>query len=170
MFDRFGEFDSADEINDKADELFNAGKQDEIKMLAEENGIEECYVDMYLNGDIPMLCDTASAAVGKIDVEAKELEIGGILIDWKDHVVDMCMEDQNMQQEVRRKDKQLAECMSRLIRFAFENKVQVSNEIVDKTMITHNGKEEKLRGPLYLGVPNRKEVREMIKEYYLEDA
>ena len=82
-------------------------------------------------------------------------------------LTEMCMDNENMQIAVRRKGKSLAECMAKLIRFAFENKVQVSDKIVNITKVTHNGKEEAMRKPLYLGIPNRAQVQEIVKEYYL---
>ena len=41
-----------------------------IKVMAKENGIQDEVVEMYLQGDLPTLCDTVTAAVGKIDAEA----------------------------------------------------------------------------------------------------
>ena len=107
------------------------------------------------------------AARGKLEVESKDLEIKGILIDWRDMILKQCMDDQNMCVAVRRKGKSLKECMAKVIAYAFENKEQVSDKIVKVTMVGHNGKQEKLRGPLYLGFPNRMELQKMIREYYL---
>ena len=65
MFDKFGEMDSFGEINELADNLFNEGDTASIKTMAKENGIDKEYVDMYLAGDIPVLCDAMTAALGK---------------------------------------------------------------------------------------------------------
>ena len=62
----FGEFDSCDEINELAENLFNEGDIESIKKLAAENGIPEEFVSMYMEGEIPALCDTLTAALGKI--------------------------------------------------------------------------------------------------------
>lgn len=40
MFDRFGEFNSAEEINETAVNLRKEGDTDSLKVLAEENGID----------------------------------------------------------------------------------------------------------------------------------
>lgn len=72
MFDKFGEFDSYIEINQKAEDLFNAGNYDDIFILAEENGIPKDYAEMYIDGDIPELCDATTAAIGKLDVEMQQ--------------------------------------------------------------------------------------------------
>ncbi|WP_371298721.1 hypothetical protein [Schaedlerella sp.] len=41
MFDKFGEFDSYEEINELAENLFNEGDMGSLKAMAEENGIQE---------------------------------------------------------------------------------------------------------------------------------
>ena len=63
MFDKFGEMDSYKEINELAENLFNEEDMDSIRELAKENGIPEDFVAMYLEGMIPELCDSTTAAV-----------------------------------------------------------------------------------------------------------
>ncbi len=167
LFKEFGNLNSAEEINQKAAELLEAGDTDAVYRLAEENGIDKEEAEDYIAGAATTICTDLMAALGKLDVEAKELEIGGVLSDWTNYIRDMCMDEKVMLLAVRRKDKSLAECMARLIRFAFENKVQVSDRIVSITKVTHNGKEEKMRGPLYLGFPDRVTAKKLIHEYYL---
>ncbi|MCX4339974.1 MAG: hypothetical protein OSJ72_10055 [Lachnospiraceae bacterium] len=167
LFNEFGNFNSAEEINQKAAELLAAGDAKAIRRLAEENGIDKEDAEAYVDGDEEMLCTDLMAALGKLDVEAKELEIGGVLSDWTNYIRDLCMDEKVMVSAVRRKDKSLAECMARLIRFSFENKVQVSDQIVDITKVTHNGKEEKMRKPFYLGGMTRTDAKRIIREYYL---
>jgi hypothetical protein len=75
-----------------------------------------------------------------------------------------------MRAAVRRKDKSLCGCMAALIKFAFENKVQVSDEIVDACKVQHNGKLEPMRKPLYLGVPDKATTKKIVMEYYLGEA
>lgn len=72
MFDRFGEMGSYEEINMAADGLLNEGDTKNIFVLAEENGIDREYAQAFIDGDIPLLCDAATAAVGKLDVEMKD--------------------------------------------------------------------------------------------------
>ena len=50
LYEKFGEFDSAGEINKKAEELFNDGKMDDLRNLACENGIPDEYVEFYMAG------------------------------------------------------------------------------------------------------------------------
>ena len=70
MFDRFGEFDSAEEINETAVNLRKEGDRESLKVLAEENGIDQDVLEVFLDGELLYLCDDMTAAIGKIDVEA----------------------------------------------------------------------------------------------------
>ena len=40
MFDKFGEFDSFNEINELAENLLNEGDIESLKVVAKENGIK----------------------------------------------------------------------------------------------------------------------------------
>ena len=66
MFEKFGELNSFGEINELAENLFNEGDTESLKAMAKENGIQSDFVDMYLQGEIPVLCDRLTAALGKI--------------------------------------------------------------------------------------------------------
>ena len=86
MYEKFGEFDSFSEINELAENLFNEGDTTSLKEMAAENGIPEDYVELYLQGDIPMLCDQLTAALGKIDVEVNDLKPKEIMEDWVEYL------------------------------------------------------------------------------------
>ena len=120
-----------------------------------------------MDGVVPELANSLLAAQGKIRAEGRELEISGILADWKDTIIEECMEDKQFCAAVRKKSRNLCGCMAALIQFSFENKVRVSDKIVSITTVKHNGKMEPLKGPLYLGIPNRVETRKIIRDYYL---
>lgn len=74
MYDKFGEMDSAEELNEKAVELKENGKNEDLKTLAEENGIDADMLDMFLDGDIDFICDTQCAAEGKLSMELKNYQ------------------------------------------------------------------------------------------------
>ena len=90
MFDKFGEMDTFGEINELAENLFNEGDTASIKTMAKENGIDKEYVEMYLSGDIPVLCDAMTAALGKIDVEVADLKPKEIMEDWVEYLRGQC--------------------------------------------------------------------------------
>lgn len=166
MFDKFGIFDSVEELNRAAAAQKNEGDEEALVALAVENGLDKEDAEDYMDGATEVLATPIMAAVGKLKVEAEDLNLKGVLIDWKDAVVEMCMDDDALCRAVRKKDKCLLDCMARMLGFAFENKVQVSEKVVKATKVTHNGKKEPMRGPVYLGIPNKQEVRQIIREYY----
>jgi hypothetical protein len=167
MFEKFGEFESVEELNEYAAGLKAKGDEKALVELAEENGLSREDAEDYMDDVTTELATSLLAAIGKIKMEAKHLEIDGILEDWENAILDMCANDKEMQTAVRKRDKSLCECMAKLIKFAFENKVQVSEKIVKICRVEHNGKQEPMRSPLYLGIPNKANVRKIVKEYYL---
>lgn len=167
MFEKFGEFDTVEELNRAAAAQLKEGDKEALIALAEENGIDKEDAEDYIDGCVEELATPLMAAAGKLKLEAEELELKGIAEDWKDSIIELCMNENEMCAAVRKKGKTLKDCMAGLIKFAFENKVQISDKIVDATKVMHNGKLEKMRKPLYLGVPNRTEVKKLVKEYYL---
>ena len=86
MFEKFGELNSFGEINELAENLFNEGDTESLRAMAKENGIQSDFVDMYLQGEIPALCDQLTAALGKIDVEVAELKPKEIMEDWVESI------------------------------------------------------------------------------------
>ena len=166
MFDKFGEFDSVEELNRAAAAQKAEGDEEALVLLAQENGIDREDAEDYMDEAVDVFASTAMAATGKLKVEAEHLKLNGVLVDWKDEIVKECLCDEEMARAVRRKGKCLRDCLATMLRFAFENKVQVSDEVVKATKVTHNGKEEPMRGPVYLGMPNRRQVRQLARSYY----
>ena len=64
MFDLFGEMDSYEELNETAAGLLAEGDVKNIRILAEENGLDALLTELYLTGEIPELTDLQSAALG----------------------------------------------------------------------------------------------------------
>lgn len=108
----YGEMDSLEELNAKADELKAAGDSEGVIRLAKENGIDEDLADMYIQGMLPTLCpDLMTAAVGKLDVEIKELdsknsEVGTGIAEY---LKQKAMEDDDIARAIRKKGKDLSE-------------------------------------------------------------
>lgn len=73
MFDTFGEFDSAEELNAAAAGQKAEGDTGALKELAEENGIDEDDVQDYMDGVTDSLCTPLTAAYGKLAVETAVL-------------------------------------------------------------------------------------------------
>lgn len=162
MFEKFGEMDSYKELNELAENLFNEEDMKSIRELAKENGIPEDFVSMYLEGMIPELCDSTTAAVGKLDAEAKELKLKGLMLDWVEYIKGLCMEEVMMSHQVRKKGKSLLGCMAVLLKYSFNNRVAV-----DKKIIKEAGISVSRVSRVDFGIPGTAEAKKMIREYYL---
>lgn len=159
MFDKFGEFDSFGEMNELAENLFNEGDIDSIRILAKENGIPEDIAELYIDGEIPYMCDALTAAVGKIDVEAGELKIKGLMEDWAEYIKGQCMENQIISYKVRNKGKSLSGCIAALLKYSFANQWDVPEMIKKEAKVTANR--------VTFGVPGMAKAKEIITDYYL---
>lgn len=71
MYEIFGNFDSIEELNACAVGLAAEGDIENLKKLAEENGIQEFFVEQMAAGQAQELAGWMEAAMGKLDVEGK---------------------------------------------------------------------------------------------------
>ncbi len=162
MFDKFGELNSCEEINELAENLFNEGDIDSLKVMAKENGIQEDFVEMYLQGDIPVLCDALTAALGKIDIEAAELKPKEIMADWVEYLRGQCVEDDTLARQVRKKGKNLKGCIAALLSWSFKNQQTINEDIIKKAGVTAK--------KVTLGIPGMGRAKQIIKDYYMGGA
>lgn len=158
MFDRFGELDSYTELNELAENLFNEGDHEGIRVLAKENGIGE-FAGPYIEGDIPTLCDAETAAVGKLIVEAKALKLQGLMLDWLEYAKALAAKKEEVAIGIRRKNKSLEGCLAVLLKAAFQNQVPVDAKIIKAAGIKGTGK-------VTFGVPSMGEAKKLISKYY----
>ena len=159
MYDKFGEMSSYTEINELAENLMNVVDIESLSEMAKENGIPEDFVELYLEGEIPNLCDVLTAAVGKLEVEAADLKLTGLMQDWVEYIKGLCMESEMIAHQVREKGKSLKGCMAVLLKYSFENRVTVDKKIVQEAGIK--------AGRVDFGIPGMAEAKKMIKDYYL---
>lgn len=158
MYEKFGEFDSYTEINETAEGLKTKGDTQNIYVLAEENGIPKDFADMYIAGDIDCLCDAEMAAIGKIEVEAKEIKATEIVEDWVNHIKGCIGKNEKIAAAVRKKGKNLKGCIAELLKWSFKNAYPVDKDILKAAGVT---------GQCKLGMPGSARVKEMIQKYYL---
>ena len=159
MYERFGEFNSAAEINETAVNLRREGDVESIRVLANENGIDEDIVIAFLEGDILYICDRMSAAIGKITVEAEELKPVEIMADWVEYLKSRCFEDEAMAEAVRSKDKSLKGAIGALLTWSFKNQHPVDKDIMKAAGVT--------AGRCTLGIPGMARAKKIMTEYYL---
>lgn len=159
MFERFGEFDSAAEINETAVNLRKEGDTGSLKILAKENGIDEDILEVFLEGTLLYLCDDMTAAIGKIEVEAKEVKCAEIMEDWVEYIKAQCMEKQEVARAVRRKGKSLSGCIAALLAWSFKHQNPVDQKILKAAGVT--------AGKCTLGIPGMARAKKIITDYYL---
>ena len=158
MFEKFGEMDSYKEINELAENLFNEGDLGSLKAMAAENGITGDYVELYINGDVPYLCDIPTAAIGKLDIECRALKPREIMADWVEYIKGQCLEHEETALQVRKKGKTLKGCIAELLKWSFKNQIPIDKEIVKAAGVN--------AGKVTLGIPGMAQAKMIIKEYY----
>ena len=159
MFDKFGEMDTFGEINELAENLFNEGDTASIKTMAKENGIDKEYVEMYLSGDIPVLCDAMTAALGKIDVEVADLKPKEIMEDWVEYLRGQCMENELLAFNGRKIGKSLKGCIAALLMWSFKNQQPIDKGIIKAAGVS--------AGKVTLGIPGMPRAKQIITAYYM---
>ena len=110
MFDIFGEFNTAEELNQAAHGLWREEDYDNILVLAKENGIDEEIAQAYTDGLIPVIVDTMSAAIGKLTVEKEKISSKMPVRPIVDYLSSLCMDD-SFAAIVRSKEKNLKACI-----------------------------------------------------------
>lgn len=159
MFDKFGEFNSAEEINKCAAGLKDEEDKESLYVMAEENGLAKEDVEDYLDDMVDELCNVSMAALGKLEVEEKELKATHVMVDWVSYIKTQCIKDEMMARAVRMKGKTLVGCMGAILKEAYNTRMRISDEIVKAAGIG--------AGRVELGMPGMARVNEIIKSYYL---
>lgn len=165
MYEKFGEFDSFEELNRAAAAQKAEGDEEALFALAQENGLGKEDVEDYLDGIVEELATVYMAAIGKLELEKEDLNLGGVLSDWVDELMEMCMESQELAAAVRKKGKDLAGYIAATADSGWKNRVIVDKRIVNKTKEV-----KKIIGTheFAIGIPDRKTRRELARAYYLE--
>lgn len=159
MFDRFGEFNSVEEINEAAAAQLAEGDTEAIYVIAEENGIDREDAEDFIAGDVPELANALMAAYGKLKVEAAELKPYEIMEDWLSYIKVRCREDAEMAAAVRKKGKSLKGCIGELLKWSFKNQHPVDQEILKAAGV--------IAGRCTLGIPGMGRAKMIITNYYM---
>lgn len=159
MFDRFGEFDSWEELNQAAEGQKENGDFKALKALAKENGIDEEDAQDYIDGLFDELCNPSTAAIGKITLEKKEMELKEIMADWADYIIKEAIDDPKMAIAVRKKDKSLAGAIGAVLKESWNIKEKIPEEIREAAGIENASVE--------MGVPGYATVTRILRDYYI---
>lgn len=164
LFEKFGEFDSVEELNRAAAAQLAEGDTDAIIAMAEENGLDKEDAEDYIfsAGKLPLAPTPFVAAVGKIRVEAADLANKvEIIDDWIMYIQLECEKTEGMSEAVRRKGKSLKGCIEKLLKWSLDNAKPVDPEILKACKINYK---------VTLGIPGAKQARELIRNYYMQGA
>ena len=159
MFDKFGEFDSAEEINKAAAVQLAERDTQAIYKLAKENGIDAEEVDDYIDGITTELVNPLMAALGKLRVEAEELKPAEIMEDWLTYIKGQCMNNAELAAAVRKRGKSLRGCIAALLKWSFANAKDVDKDIIKAAGIS--------APRVTLGIPGMGRAKKIIMDYYI---
>lgn len=158
LYQKFGEFGSAQEINELASNMLKEGDKKSIRTLAKENGLPEEFAEMFIAKDMTDLCDAQTAAYGKIEVECQDLKPAGIMVDWAEYIKVCCLEEDRMAEAVRKKGKSLKGCIGKLLEWGFKHQKEVDREILKAAGVNAS--------KVTFGMPGEAEARKIIRDYY----
>lgn len=159
MFDRFGEFDSVEELNAAAEGQKEEGDMEALKALAVENGLDPEDAEDYMNGTWSQLANPRTAALGKLKVEAEHVKCAEIMGDWLDYIKDQCIEREETQRAVRKKGKSLEGCIAEILKWSFAHQIPVDSHIASVAGVKANR--------VTIGIPGMATVKKIITKYYL---
>lgn len=157
MFDKFGEFDSAEELNKTAEGLRAEGDVQSLMMLAEENGLDPEDLTDFIDG-LATFSTFQTAALGKLKVEKEDLKPSEIVRDWIDYIESEALEDGKLARAIREKGKSLIGCIGAILKWSYTNKYKVDDRIIKASGIKITGVE--------MGIPGMATAREIIRRYY----
>ena len=158
MFDRFGEFDSWEEINKAAEGQKEEGDFNALKALAKENGIDEEDAQDYIDGIVDELCNSSMAAIGKINIEKQDMGLTEIMSDWADYIIKESIEDEKMALAVRKKGKSLAGAIGAVLKQSWKIKAAVPEEVMEAAGI---------HARVEMGIPGYATVTKILRDYYI---
>ena len=126
MFDKFGEFNSVEELNMAAEGFLKEGDTESLYALAEENGIDKEDAEDYVNGDTEVFSALSMAVYGRITVQEKEIAksenqsekmINMVILNMTKAI----MTDPKIQKGIMKKGKRITEIMELMKKGAAEH-------------------------------------------------
>lgn len=168
LYAKFGEFDSAEEINRAALAQISQGDYEAVRTIAKENGIDEMDAQDFIDGVYPELCGPFTAAVGKLEVEAEALGLPMVMQLWADHIKGMLASDDDdlLKKGIRRKGKNMAELFGKLIVETSRTRKNTPSEIVAAARKIDSS----IPSTLPIGDISKKRFEEVVREYYIDPA
>lgn len=162
MFEKYGEFNSAEELNRAAAKKKEEGDLEALIALAIENGLEKEDAEDYMSGFMPDLCNTVMAGVGKLKVESANMRLEREFEMLEKELEVMCLKNPEVAAGVRKKGKSLAEYLAKIIDKGYKDAVAPPKEILAKVTAVPS----QYRQHIKTGMPDKMTRTEIMKEYY----
>lgn len=164
MEHKFGIFNTIEELNRAAAGQKAEGDEEALIALALENGLDKEDAEDYMDDVTDCLCTPYMAAVGKLELEAKELKLESQLKDWKDSVVQTVMESKSVElcNAIFSPDKQLLHVLAAGMKLASKNRIKVDSKIIKAAGLPESA--------AYIGMCGRDELKKIVMDYYLGGA
>lgn len=170
MEKKFGIFNTVEELNRAAAAQKAEGDLEALIGLATENGLEKEDAEDYMDSDDPedFLCNATMAAIGKLNMEAQDLNLKSQMLDWKDFIVQMLTEypvdhadeDRNaMGNAVFNPDKHLLDVLAAGLKLSSENRVTLDRRITKAAGLPESAGQ--------IGMCGRDELKKIILDYYI---
>lgn len=165
MYEKFGEFDTPEEINQAAAAQRQQGDEEALRLLARENGIDEEDAEDYYDGAMDTLVNPVTAAIGKLTVEAADLKLGGVLLDWVAELRTMCMESEDFARAVRHNGRDLAGYIALTAEEGYKNRT-----VADRRIVARTEQIKKIVGnhEFAIGIPDKLTRRKLAERYYID--
>ena len=157
MFEKYGEFESFIAINEAAKNQLAEGDLDAVREIAAENGLDPMDAEDFIAGDLKELCN----ALGKLQVESKDLGIRALMNDWVSYIEGLCTENGEFALAVRKKEKSLAGAIGVILKESWQVMFDVDDRIIEAAGIKNKNSQ------IRFGIPEEARVRELIRDYYL---
>lgn len=161
MYEKFGEFDSAAELNQAAAAQKAEGDREALMLLAKENGIDPEDAEDFWDGTVAELCTPVTAALGKIEAEAGEIDIFGAFKNWKDLITIEITSNPAFAGAVRRKGKSLIGAFAAVLKQESEKRRNIDKKLLAAAGLPTNR-------DIPMSTLTAKDQRRLLIEYYME--
>lgn len=103
----------------------------------------------------------------------------GVMEDWLNYIQAQCMEDEQMSIAVRKKGRNLVDCLGKILLWSLTNQKKVDKSVLasaEKLIKKQNvnlrqyGMEPRYLQYTSIGIPNMSTARQLIREYYLQEV
>ena len=169
MEKKFGIFETVEELNRAAAAQKAEGDLEALIGLATENGLEKEDAEDYMDSDDPedCLCNATMAAIGKLNMEEKDLQLKSQMKDWKDFIVQMLTDypmdhaedGAALANAVFDPDKKLLDVLAAGLKLSSENRIEVDKRIIKAARLPESA--------AFIGMCGRDDLKKIILDYYL---